>query len=245
MAPLIGITANYDICTDVAGRFHVAGQNSVYVADDYIKSVRRAGGIPVVLPILEDEESIADLIGHLDGLIVSGGNDVNPMEYGEVAKDECGKIQPFRDWSDLAMLRYAYENTDMPILGICRGIQVLNVFFGGDLYQDLKTQGSFHRHYGDLYPRNYAWHDVTLAEGSKVGEAYGKAVLKVNSYHHQAVRTPGKDLKVTAVSGDGVIEGVECDGSRYVVGVQWHPEMLYDSSEHHAFFEHFVAACIK
>ena len=245
MAPLIGITSNYDINTDVAGRFLVSGQNSLYVADDYIKAVRRAGGIPVVLPVLEDESSVAELIGRLDGLIVSGGNDVNPLEYGEVAKKECGKIQPFRDWSDLAMLRYAYEKMQIPILGICRGIQVLNVFFGGDLYQDLNTQGDFHRHYGDIYPRNYGWHDVTLAEGSRVCEAYGKPELMVNSYHHQAVRTPGKGLKATAVSGDGVIECVECEGGRYVVGVQWHPEMMYDSSEADAFFKHFVAACIK
>ena len=246
MAPLIGITSNYIFFSDTAGRFLVKGQNASYIGDDYIHSVRRAGGIPVILPMLDTVDEIRELIGRLDGLILTGGNDVDPMLYGEVARYECGGVQPFRDWSDMTMLRIAYEETTIPIMGVCRGNQVLNVFFGGDLYQDMKTQQpSFHRHFGDIYPRNYAWHGVTLEKDSKVCEAYGKTEMMVNSFHHQAVRKLGKGLKVTAVSDDGVIEGVELEGSRYVVGVQWHPEMMYDSAEHGKFFEHFVAACIK
>lgn len=244
--PLIGITCNYDQrdgwgkSTDLI----VAGQDGNYVASDYANSLVKAGATPVLIPQLTNFEDLLPLLEILDGVLVSGGHDVNPGLYNEFPKAWCGPYVPARDDQDVAISKYAMER-DLPMLGICRGIQIINVACGGTLYQDVEKDGGFEHHSGSMYlfPRNHAWHTVTVAEDSILRGVFGKETVSVNSYHHQAVKAPGEGVRVTAVSSDGVSEGIEIAGKKFAVGVQWHPEMMYDSDEQLKLFKAFVGAC--
>ncbi|UZT83044.1 gamma-glutamyl-gamma-aminobutyrate hydrolase family protein [Caproicibacterium sp. BJN0003] len=244
MKPLIGITCNYDYHDDVGrvSKMGIDGQDWNFIAGDYINAIEKVGGCPVVIPLCSNFEDLKDILDRMDGIMISGGHDVGPENYGERARG-CGAIMPMRDAQDLAITRYIVENTEKPLLGICRGIQILNVAMGGTLYQDLEKDGSFGHHFGDIYPRNYAWHSVTLTKGSILESIYGKKVIDVNSFHHQAVFKPGKNISVTAVSSDGVSEGIEIAEKKFVVAVQWHPEMMYDSEEQLKIFRAFVDNC--
>ena len=242
--PLIGITCNYDSREGWAATTGLItdGQDGNYIASDYVYSVEKAGGIPVLIPQCMDFEHLKPLLELLDGVLISGGHDVGPENYNTFPKGYCGTISPARDAQDIFVTRYALEH-DLPMLGICRGIQIINVAAGGTLYQDLEKEGGFEHHFGDKYPRNYAWHAVSLSEDSALRGIYDKDVVGVNSFHHQAVRDPAPGVKVTAHSSDGVIEGIELEGRRFAIAVQWHPEMMYDSDEQLKLFQAFVEAC--
>ncbi|MDD3206244.1 MAG: gamma-glutamyl-gamma-aminobutyrate hydrolase family protein [Lachnospiraceae bacterium] len=243
MKPLIGITCNYDY-RDIVGRasgMGAEGQDWNFVAGDYVQSIEKAGGSPVLIPQCESFESLYPLLEKLDGILVTGGHDVGPERYGQCNK-HSGLIIPERDAQDIRLVQFALEH-EKPVLGICRGTQILNVACGGSLYQDLEKEGDFEHHFGDNYPRNYAWHNVTLSEGSILKDIYGTAKVQVNSIHHQAIREPGTDVTITAYSFDGVPEGIEVSGHKFVVGVQWHPEMMYDSAEQTKLFQAFLSQC--
>lgn len=245
--PLIGITSNFDpkdelgIVSGMGG----AGQAWNFLADDYIRTVERAGGIPVILPLFTDMETLKETVRHMDGVLVSGGHDINPKEYGERIKACCGRIILERDWSDLNVAKYVMEETNKPMLGICRGIQVLNVADGGSLYQDLETEGGYQNHGILQYARNYASHTVKFENGSRLADIYESEKTAVNSFHHQGVKKPGKHFKIGARSEEGVTEAIEYDGERFVIGVQWHPEMMFDSEEQQKIFKAFVKACAQ
>ena len=245
MKPVIGITCNYDYKDEVGMVSHmgIAGQKWHFLADNYIDSVERAGGIPVMLPICADIETIKEVVSRLDGLLVSGGHDVNPQEYGQRIKGYCGTIIPARDRQDIELTKYVLNETDKPILGICRGIQIVNVAAGGTLYQDLEIEGKFEHHFNDMYPLNHISHEVETKEGTKLHEIFGKETVGVNSFHHQAVKALADGFSVSAVSSDGVTEGIEKAGDRFVVATQWHPEMMSDSDEQQAIFRAFIGAC--
>lgn len=132
---------------------------------------------------------------------------------------------------------------DKPILGICRGIQIMNVAFGGTLFQDVGKQCNGYVHFNTSYPRNTAWHSNRLAPGSLLEKIYGKTEIMTNSYHHQAMDKPGEGVVATAWSEEGIIEGMEVPGRKFVVAVQWHPEMMFDSEEQYKLFDAFVEAC--
>lgn len=245
--PVIGITCNYDYKDEVGMVSHmgIAGQKWHFLADSYVHSVEQAGGIPVLIPICEDIETVKAMCAGLDAVLVSGGHDVNPQEYGERVKGYCGTIMPMRDRQDIELTKYIVNETDKPLLAICRGVQILNVAAGGNLYQDLKKEGGFEHHFTDMYPLNYPTHSVAVKEGSRLKEIFGKTDVNVNSFHHQAVKETGNGFVATAVSEDGVVEAIEKEnaGGRFVLGVQWHPEMMYDTDEQQAIFRALVKAC--
>ena len=213
--PIIGITGNY-------------GAKGCELAQGYYESVLQAGGIPLVLPPYTDTEALCQTLDRVDGILLSGGGDINPLLLGEEPIPGLHGICPQRDEMELQLVRQAY-NRQIPMLGICRGIQTLVAALGGTIYQDLNTQYSdapLVKHDQDL-DRAYASHSVKVKTGSILARLFPEAVLKglpVNSFHHQAVRSPGPLLQVTAKATDGVIEAVESNEFKSIIGVQWHPE---------------------
>ena len=222
MKPLIGITGNF-------------GDKGCELAKGYYQSVLEAGGSPVVIPPYTDASAMSALLDELDGIILSGGSDMNPLLVGEEPIPQLHGINPERDVPELMLIRQAYER-QIPILGICRGIQMLAAALGGSIYQDLGVQ--YHdapliKHSQDLV-REQASHTVYIEQDSMLGRIFtqsglgtgekGEYVLPVNSFHHQAVRCPGELFKVSARSSDGVIEAMESNEHKSILGVQWHPE---------------------
>lgn len=194
------------------------------IANTYVNAVLRAGGTPVLIPITTDPGPLADILYRLDGLILSGGGDIDSLFWKEEPIPQLGDADPLRDRYDLTLVRLAADR-QLPILGICRGLQVLNVAFGGTLYQDMYAQRAETtvKHSQSL-PRECGSHSVTTKAGSRIGKALGQKAV-VNSFHHQAIRDVAPGFVVTARSADGIIEAVE---SPYypVYGVQWHPEAM-------------------
>ena len=222
MKPLIGITGNF-------------GDKGCELAKGYYQSVLEAGGSPVVIPPYTDASAMSALLDELDGIILSGGSDMNPLLVGEEPIPQLHGINPERDVPELMLIRQAYER-QIPILGICRGIQMLAAALGGSIYQDLGVQYNYApliKHSQDLV-REQASHTVYIEQDSMLGRIFtqsglgtgekGEYVLPVNSFHHQAVRCPGELFKVSARSSDGVIEAMESNEHKSILGVQWHPE---------------------
>jgi len=209
---------------------------------DYVRSVEFAGGVPVILapsgPALHPS-----LLGRLDGLILTGGVDISPELYGAPAHPTVTRTSPARDEFELALLADALER-DLPVLGICRGSQMLNVALGGTLIQDIPSAVPEHASHDDPErPRAAIAHRVRVDAGSRLASILGRTDLEVNSFHHQAVDRLGRGLVVTARAEDGVIEGIELPSARFVVGVQWHPEAFVKSPEvFGALFSALVAA---
>ena len=213
--PIIGITGNF-------------GAKGCELAQGYYESVLLAGGIPMVLPPYDDAAALCQTLDKVDGILLSGGGDINPLLLDEEPIPGLHVICPQRDEMELLLVREAY-NRQTPILGICRGIQVLVAALGGTLYQDLNTQYSeapLIKHDQDL-DRAYASHSVKLEAKSTLAQLFPEVAekgLPVNSFHHQAVRTPGPLLRISARATDGVIEAVESNEFKSIIGVQWHPE---------------------
>lgn len=247
MKPFIGITCNYDT-KDTVGevtQMGIPGQDWDYVAGDYIYAIEKAGGIPVLLPRTEDPADLEPLIDRLDGILVSGGHDVNPALYHARITGKCGRIIPERDTMDLAVASYSYQHKK-PLLGICRGIQILNVMSGGTINQDVIGDSRFNHSVIDMLPRNLPSHKAEILEGSLLYQIFGKKEVAVNSFHHQAVEDVGPKTTVIARSDDGVTEGIFIEGGNpFTMGVQWHPEMMYTDDEQQKIFRAFVDACRK
>lgn len=220
--PIIGITGNF-------------GAKGCELAQGYYQSVLQAGGIPVILPPYDDGNALCQTLGRLDGILLSGGGDINPLLLGEEPVPGLHSICPQRDEMELRLVREAY-NRQIPMLGICRGIQVLTAALGGTLYQDLNTQyadSPLVKHDQDL-DRAYASHTVKAEPGTLLARLFPEATekgLPVNSFHHQAVHTPGPLLRVSAKAADGVIEAVESNEFKSIIGVQWHPECFVTRGE--------------
>lgn len=247
MKPVIGITCNYDSKDTVGMTSHmgIAGQDWNFVAGDYIYAVEKAGGIPVILPRLNDMEVLAPFMERLDGVIITGGHDVNPKDYGARITGKCGRIVPERDEMDLMITHFAYDHR-IPMLGICRGAQIMAVAFGGTMYQDVEAEGGFQHHFMDNSPREYAVHKNKLMRGTALWDIFGKDEIEVNSYHHQAIRTVGENTTVAAVSEDGVIEAAVIGGGpEFCLAVQWHPEMMFASAEQQKIFGALIEASQK
>lgn len=210
--------------------------------DTYVNAVLLAGGIPVILPNAEDLSVIPELVERLDGLLLSGGGDVDPVLFGERATARLGTVTPRRDSFELALARYVLKKTEKPVLGICRGIQVMNVAMGGRLYIDLPDAGKF-CHSLDMYPRDSVTHGVQIAENTRMKDIMGGAEGWVNSFHHQAVNGAAECFVASAWSvPDNVVEAMELPGKRFAVGVQWHPEELQQRPEARKLFACFVDA---
>ena len=232
-APRIGLTMRLELETR---RF--------YLGRDYSEAVQVAGGVPVHIPLIPDEKYIESLVEELDGVMLPGADcDVDPAYYGEDPHPKLGRVIPEKDRTDILVLEQA-ERLGLPVLAICYGMQALNVFRGGSLVQDLESQieGSMKHRQGE--PLDRYSHSVSIAEKNLLFELAGNTAL-VNSHHHQAVRRTGRDLRAIAWANDGVIEAIEdVRSERFVLGVQWHPEIAWDRDDlSRGIFERFVAAC--
>jgi putative glutamine amidotransferase len=210
---------------------------------DYVRAVARTGATPVVLPPLAPEHAAA-LVDRLDGVLLSGGIDVDPSLYGQARHPKLGRVDRERDDFELALTREALRR-DLPLLAICRGQQVLNVATGGTLYQDLPSQLRGAVGHEASGRRTRLSHTVEVEPGSKLAEILGRGPLSVNSFHHQAIERLGDGLLASGRSpADGVIEAVEMNGLTFVVGVQWHPESFWNEAvSFQALFEAHAAAC--
>lgn len=221
----------------------VSANNALGLSEEYLQGILRAGALPLVLPMTDNEEIMDAMMERIDGLLLSGGADVSPEYYGETRQPYCGKTEVRRDKLEFELCRRALERK-MPILAICRGIQVLNCVMGGTLYQDIATQfGTSVRHPCSETPKDRV-HTVTLQAGTRLRALVGEEQVSVNSRHHQAVKTLGRGLVASAIAQDGLIEAIELPGETFVVGVQWHPESLAETdADSQRLISAFVEAC--
>lgn len=197
----------------------------------YIVSVKKAGATPILLPQLKTEEDAMKALKTVDAVILTGGEDINPAYYNEKPHKNLEDLKEDRDVSDILLLKAALKE-DYPILGTCRGMQLLNVVLGGSLYQDFPSEYISNVVHRDPKREIYIKHDSKIIDkDSKIYEILKVEDLKINSWHHQAVKRLGKGLKVTAVAPDGIIEAVELDEKTFVVGVQYHPEQHVYANE--------------
>lgn len=193
----------------------------------YVRVIERAGGVPFLLPLVESKRAMEGMLRILDGLLLTGGIDVDPQWYGQEPKPALGTVDPDRDALERELTQGALEQ-DLPILAICRGIQALNVFAGGTLYQDIRTEIGDSINHAQCATGPLVTHTIAVEPGTKLHTILGCERLKVNSHHHQAVDGVAPGFAVSARALDDVIEGIEHPGKRFVVGVQCHPETVWE-----------------
>lgn len=231
--PLIGITLNHREDT----YFTIRG--------NYIDSIIRAGGVPVPLCYAEKDTELPEIVEMLDGILFSGGEDVNPKYYGEETQEACGKISDDRDEFELKLYEYAVSK-NLPVLGICRGIQLINVAAGGTLIQDIPTftEGKMPlEKHKQQPPYEKVAHSSKVLKNTFFSEIYKCDEIMTNSMHHQAVKELAPGFVTGVVSDDGIIEAIYSEEHNFVVGVQWHPEFLWDQNgETEKLFEAFIEA---
>ncbi len=233
MEPVIGVTCGHE----------VAAQERFYVNRPYVRSIEMAGGIPLLIPALEKRERLAYFLDQIDGLLLPGGYDVDPATFGEEPVPGLGPVDPIWDELELWVASNVLERR-LPVLGICRGVQLLNVAAGGSLYQDIESQllGKAIKHQQGA-PRWQHSHEITVESGSHVERMLGTTQLRVNSFHHQAIKEVAPKFKVTAQAKDGVIEAIEGTELDFAVGVQWHPEVMWEQYPvFKGIFQEFVRA---
>ena len=201
----------------------------VYVNEDYVRAVEKAGGIPIILPIVHDEAGIRKQAGLCSGIIMTGGQDLHPKCYGEEARQGLGNVNLAVDEYQMKLLKAALAE-EMPVLAICRGHQVLNAVCGGTIYQDLAEMPAPALKHVQDSKRYEVAHKIDIHADSILWSMLGDSAW-VNSYHHQCVKKVGEGLRVTARSSDGSIEGLELADREFVVGVQWHPEMMASNAD--------------
>jgi putative glutamine amidotransferase len=211
----------------------------------YVKALELAGGTPVLIPHVDDLAALKSLCSRLDGLLLPGGADIHPRAYGEEPHPLLGSVDLNEDRLDLALVDYFLE-MDRPVLGICRGQQLLNIAVRGTLYQDIRAERpNTLKHPNANKPRTYLAHPVQIVPGTRLADLLGTATLRVNSLHHQAIRTPGRNTVISATAPDGIVEGIELPNHRFALAVQWHPEELVaNAGDEHMLrlFQGFVAA---
>jgi len=236
MKPLVGIPTRTQIDGDITRYSALA---------TYTRALDLAGGAPVLIPLNLGDDTLRAIFERLDGLLLQGGVDVHPREYGEEVAPYCGEIDTARDTTELRLTRWALEK-HLPILAICRGIQLLNVAAGGSLYQDIAAQVPNALPHPHIPGNPYAWraHAITIEPDSHLARALGTTSLQVNSLHHQAVKQVAPGFRVTARAPDGIIEGIEANSSYpFVLAVQFHPEWMIDEDPRMlGIFQTFVRA---
>lgn len=232
MKPLVGLSPLYD-----------DEKRGLWMRPGYLDVLYACGAIPLVLPFDSDAVDVDQMLSICSGLILTGGVDINPRLYGEEPMPECGDIQGIRDDLEYRLLDRALQR-DMPVLGICRGSQLLNVFLGGTLFQDLPTQKSDSINHAMEPPFESLCHKVVLEPQQPLHRLLQEDVIPVNSIHHQAVKDVAPDLVPLARSLDGVIEGTWLPNRRFVWGIQWHPEWIWDvDARQKRIVQHFVDVC--
>lgn len=218
--PIIGISGT--LMKDNNDLFE--GYEKAYVMDDYVQAVLRSGAVPIVLPIIKDSEKIKEYAKIIDGLILTGGHDVNPLLYGEEPDVKTTEILPKRDFLDYELIKHITA-LNKPILAVCRGMQILNTYHGGTLYQDNSYCKTFHiKHMQNGNP-DVATHTIMIEPNSILESALGNHTT-VNSFHHQSVKELANGFKIVATSKDGIVEAIEKDDDQWCLGVQFHPEIM-------------------
>ena len=235
MRPMIGITTNRHV--------DAAGAGSYQLAEAYVQAVLTAGGVPVLLSSATPPDESDALMSGLSGVLLSGGGDVEPSLYGETDRDQAYDMDPQRDAFEMALLQ-ACLRLSKPVLGICRGMQVMNVALGGTLWGDVLTEmpGASRHDFHNGHTRDFLAHGARITAGSRLSRILGEREVQVNSLHHQGVRRVAPSLRAVAFVPDGLVEGVELDGHPFALGVQWHPECLPSSDPQRALLAAFVTA---
>jgi putative glutamine amidotransferase len=229
MKPVVGITSDYD-----PGNPKTSGRSrepTYFLRTRYAEAIHDLGGIPCILPPTEDSMLQAQLLGRMDGLLITGsGPDLDPRLYGEKKKARLNVMNRRRARFELAVARQAIR-MDRPVLGICGGLQLINVAMGGTLIQDIPTQIHGALSHQQKTVSTKTWHRVKIRRGTRLYRILGREAVRVNSSHHQAPLRVAKDLIVNALAPDGIIEGLEGSRHRFIIGVQWHPESFYQRDE--------------
>ena len=217
----------------------------------YVHALTAEGAVPWVIPLIqEDEATLRCIYERLDGLFLMGGVDMDPVQYGEERLPVCGQTDPARDWTELTLVRWSIAE-HKPVLGACRGIQVINVASGGTLYQDIATQcprAMKHDYFptANAYSRDLLVHDVQATPGTRLARIIGANAVPVNSMHHQGIKELAPGLVPSAHAPDGLIEGIEGTNGQFLIGVQWHPEELAPKqAPHRSLFAAFVGAAAR
>lgn len=241
MRPVIGITCSLT-ASSIGDSIYTLERN--IIARDYARAIEYAGGTPLLMPHVGDIECINQYLEVLDGLVLSGGGDIDPLLFGQEPHQNIGSVDRVRDEMELQLTQKALTQ-DLPILAICRGIQMLNVAAGGTIYQDIAAEMPqptlCHSQSGAGW---YASHTIDILSDSHLLQIFGSPTVHVNSFHHQAVREVGEDFIVTARARDNVIETIESPPHRFALGVQWHPEMMWERHpEALNLFTAFLKAC--
>lgn len=231
MKPLIGVT-----CSMESDRSYYMTKN------DNIRAIVKAGGIPLVLPYLSQNTDIDQMAEQIDGLYATGGYDIDPTIFGEEPHQKLGTIIPERDYFEIELTKKILS-MDKPILGICRGSQILNLAAGGDMYQDIYAQKNEEiLQHTQKSPRDHGSHFVKVRKASLLHRLTHQEKIKVNSFHHQANRSVSEEFQISGVASDGVIEAIESKNHSFVLGVQWHPESMKDEVSTNI-YKNFIAAC--
>lgn len=233
--PLIGLTASQNTTQ--------AGSRTFYVNEAYVQAIHRAGGAPLLIPNGISEDALAEIVDRLDGILFTGGGDVDPERYGAASHPKLGEVDESRDRAELYLVREIIRQ-EQPFLGICRGIQVINVAMGGTLYVDIADQrpGSIKHDYHSESPRSYPTHPVEVEPTSRLAGILGATSIAVNSFHHQGVERLASDFREVGQAPDGLVEGMELPGYSFGLAVQWHPEGMPEVEAMQNLFRAFVQA---
>lgn len=233
--PLIGLTTYRNL--------NPIGFNQFSLAEAYSEALIKAGACPVLIPLGLPEATIKELPNHLDGFLFTGGGDIHPQAYGDQFDSQVKEVDTDRDRLELSLLQEILRQR-LPFFGICRGLQLINVGFGGILYKDILDErpGALKHQCSPDWPRNHLAHPVQMEEESRLGKILGRTELMVNSLHHQGVKELSASLKLTAFAPDGIVEGFELPDYPFGLAVQWHPEWLQEHPSMQALFRSFVEA---
>jgi putative glutamine amidotransferase len=232
MHPRIGVLPLYN-----------SEKQTLWINPLYFGGIEQAGGLPMLLPLTDSQALWEDCLSSFDGFVFTGGQDLDPALYGQEKLPECGYQAELRDSQEIYMLRRLLE-LNKPVLGICRGIQAINVAYGGTLYQDIPTQAPSNVVHRQEMPYEVPHHQVELLENTLLRRIVGHQHISVNSMHHQAVLEPAPGFIVSAVAPDGLIEAIECPEKRFLLGVQWHPEHMWQNyASGKKIWQAFVDAC--
>lgn len=216
------------------------GQNMVMCTVDYLKGIKAGGGMPFIISPINDEEYLSSAIDKCEGVLLTGGGDIDPELYEETQLGSCMLVNSFRDEFELKVLDMALKK-DKPILGICRGLQLLNVYYGGSIYQNIELLDLKKEHFNLNQKKYFKAHNVNIYEDTHLNKSLNKSMIEVNSLHHQSINKLGEGLTISAKSEDGLIEGIEVEGKNLVFAVQWHPEMMFEKyPEQEKIFSYFI-----
>ncbi len=250
--PIIGLTANYSENDQVGAvtRLGLPNQKWQLLADDYIHAIEMAGGSPVILPVTIDVSNTERILSLLDGIIFTGGVSVGPHHYSETPKWGMGLLDVRRDEHEIGLAKKVLDEMDIPVLAICRGCQMINVASGGRLHQDIERYrpNSMNHYLFEYVPKYYKAHVCDIKKSSRLYKSFGTDKLETNSLHHQAVNEGflGKGFEATMTAPDGIVEGMEMAGKRFVVAIQWHPEMMMEKyPEYVEIYRAFVEECTR